>query len=217
VPDIQQLLVLAFALVPGFVAAESQAFVAFRRLTPSAEKLLLAVSYSAGIYLLSSIGAWGPQFDQAFARLYQGDMTAIYDQGLLARYLLLLGVAVGLGVISGRSLASGRLRAILAKVSGRNVAASTWVEFFRDRSSSGFWFQFRDGKRIAGTIRAASDSAGEQVIVVNRPKWVGPDGHLFSMNLQSILVQGSDCNLIGEVLKADLAIEEAENGDPSQG
>ncbi len=62
-PDLQQLLVLAFALVPGFVAAETQAFVAFRRAVPSSKKLLLAVSYSAVLYLLCiswELGGQGP-------------------------------------------------------------------------------------------------------------------------------------------------------------
>jgi len=203
-PDLQQLLVVAFALVPGFIAAETQAFVAFRRSVASTEKVLLAVSYSAALYLLSTVGSWGPQYAAAFGKLSAGDLPSVLDQALLARYLLLLVVAVGIGLLSGRSLASGWLRAFVGRLTGRNVASSTWVEFFRDRASAGFWLQLKDGRRMAGTILAASDSMGEQTMVLNRPKWVLADGSLAPMNLNAVMVQGEDCLLIGEVLGADL-------------
>ena len=57
---------------------------------------------------------------------------------------------------------------------------------------------------MAGTILAASDSMGEQTMVLNRPKWVLADGSLAPMNLNAVMVQGEDCLLIGEVLGADL-------------
>ncbi len=203
-PDLQQLLVLAFALVPGFVAAETQAFVAFRRAMPSSEKLLLAVSYSAALYLLSSLGNWGPQYTAAFSRLPTGAISSLVDQELLLRYILLLALAVVIGLLTGRSLASGTLRTAIARISGRNVASSTWVEFFRDRAAAGFWIQLKDGGRIAGAVLTASDSMGERAIVLNARKWVSAGGQLVPMNLASVMLQGEDCLLIGEVLPSDL-------------
>jgi hypothetical protein len=203
-PDLQQLLVLAFALVPGFIAAETQAFVALRRSTPSSEKALLAVAYSAMLYFATTIGQWGPQYTTAFQSLAGGDGVAIVDQALLFRYLLLLGTAIALGLLVGRSLASGLLRRLIVALSQRNVLASTWVEFFHDRSASGFWMELRDGRRIAGVVSAASDNTQEQYVVLGWPKWVAPDGALTPMRLEALLIDTRDCVLTGELLSEDL-------------
>lgn len=203
-PDLQQLIILAFALVPGFVAAETQGFVALRRTTPSSDKVLLAVAYSAGLYLLTTLGGWGPQGANSFRLLLAGDISAILNQELLVRYLVLLAIGVLLGIVVGRSLASGRLRSLIAAVSGRNVIASTWVEFFHDRPGAGFWMELRDGRRIAGIVTAASDSGAERFVVLRWPKWVAADGSVVPMKLEALLVDADECALTGEIPKSDL-------------
>jgi hypothetical protein len=198
-PDIQQLIVLAFALVPGFIAAETQAFVALRRSASNADKALLAIAYSAVLYLGASVGRWGPQYSPAVQALQRGEAFALTDQDLLARYILLLGLAVALGLVVGRSLGAGWLRRIVAEITGRNVLASTWVEYFHDRPRRRFWIELRDGRRIAGVVAAASDTSDEQYLVLGWPKWVAKNGQVVSMNLSTILVDGSDCVLTGEL------------------
>jgi hypothetical protein len=135
VPDLQQLAVLALALVPGFIAAEVQAFVALKRRLPALETTLQAIAYSAVLYLASTIAELGPQYDRSFAAVASGEGFAavLTTPSLLGRYLGLIAAAIVLGLITGRSLARGYLRRVLAFISGRNVIASTWVEFFHDQ------------------------------------------------------------------------------------
>ena len=199
-PDVQQLVVLAFALVPGFLAAETQAFVALRRSMASSDKALFAIAYSAILYLATSVGRWGPQYAPAVDALQRGQAFALTDQELLARYLLVLALAIGIGLLVGRSLSSGWLRNVIAEATGRNVLASTWVEYFHDRPSRRFWIELRDGRRIAGVVAAASDSSDEQYLVLRWPKWIAGDGRVVGMNLAAVLINSNDCVLTGEML-----------------
>lgn len=200
-PDFQQLLVIAFALVPGFLAAETQAFVALRRSVSNADKVLLAIAYSAALSLATTFGRWGPQYAPAVGALQRGEIIALSDQELLARYVLVLGLAVVLGLVVGRSLGAGWLRRIVAELSGRNVLASTWVEYFHDRPRGRFWFELRDGRRIAGVVAAASDTSEESYVVLGWPKWISRSGEVVSMNLATVLVDSKDCILTGELLE----------------
>jgi hypothetical protein len=205
VPDLGQLIVLAFGIAPGFVAAEVQSFASMRRSTPVFEKTLLAVIYSAFLYLVRSIGSWGPQFSPSFATVVStGETSALLSPELLLRYLVLLGIAALMGLVTGRSLATGNLRRWIARATGRNLAGSTWQEFFRDRHEPGVWIQLRDGRRIVGVPTGASDQLDERIITLAHPAWVAASGRVTPMNLQAILLDTSDALLVGQILKGDV-------------
>jgi hypothetical protein len=201
VPDLQQLVVLAFALVPGFIASEVQSFVALRRRPPALETTLTAIAYSAVLYLATIPFQWGPQFDSDFATVVStgGLAAALTAPTLLARYLLLVGVAVLLGIITGRSLVWGYGRTILAKLAGRNVIGSTWQEFFHDRPQLGLWLELRDGRRLIGEVTNASDSVDERVILLKWPQILDKTGKPTLMNLGHLMVDSDECVLMGTV------------------
>jgi hypothetical protein len=199
VPDLQQLAVLAFALVPGFIASEVQSFVALRRRPPALETTLMAILYSAVLYLASTVGHWGPQFDSHFAVLASGQplLAAFTAPSLLARYLGLIGAAVLLGLLTGRSLVWGYGRAVLALLTGRNVIGSTWQEFFHDRPTMGLWVELRDRRRIVGEVASASDSLGERVVSLRWPSILDTNGDPVLMNLDRLLIDTNECILMG--------------------
>lgn len=197
-PDIQQLFVLALALVPGFIATEVQSFVALRRQPPALQITLYAIAYSALLYVATAIGSWGPQFDPFFTDVTRGNaLTVLLHESILLRYLALLGLGVVVGFITGHSLARGYLRAGMASLAGRNVIGSTWQEFFHDRPGMYLWTELKDGRRIVGIVTNSSDSTDESVIVLIYPHIVAENGDPVSMNLGALLLDTRECTMIG--------------------
>lgn len=198
-PDFQQLAVLALALAPGFVAIEIQSFVALRRRPPALETTLHAIAYSALLYWLTTLGQWGPQYDPAFATLMAGGgfFTALTSQALLLRYLFLLAGGIALGLATGHSLSTGFVRSILAALTGRNVIASTWQEFFHDRPGAGLWAELPDKRRIVGQVTNASDTDDENIVVLAWPQILAADGRRVPMGLTALLLDTSECTLVG--------------------
>lgn len=200
-PDLQQLAVLAFALVPGFIASEVQSFVALRRRPPALETTLTAIAYSAALYLASWVGSWGPQFDPHFARLSADDGigVALAEPTLLLRYLALIAAAIVLGYLTGRSLAWGWARSLLAALTGRNVIGSTWQEFFHDRPRTRLWIELKDGRRVVGEVTNASDSMDERVLVLAWPSILDTAGNPVPMGLDHLLLDSAECRLMGRL------------------
>jgi len=203
-PEFQQVLVIAFGLVPGFVASEVQSFVALRRSPPAFEKTLLAVIYTAVLFAASNLGRWGPQFAPSFGDVVAGDPESLVTTEFLARYLLLILSAVVLGYVTGHSLSRGVLRRVVARLTGRDVSASAWQQFFHDRLGGAFWIHLRNGRRIVGQVISASDQAGERVIVLRWPRWVSPSGRLTPIGTPALLVNVEEAELIAELAEQDL-------------
>jgi hypothetical protein len=203
-PDLGQLVVLVFGVVPGFVAAEAQAFAGFRQSQQAFENTLLALVYSAVLYVIASVGSWGPQFSPAFTDVASGQPAALLSTDLLLRYLALVVMAFVIGVATGRSLASGRLRRLLAQATGRNITESSWQEFLRDHHDPGLWIQLRDGRRLVGVPVGASDRGDERIISMVHPKWVDESGQLTSMNLQALMLDSHDSLFVGQLRPQDV-------------
>lgn len=204
-PDFQQLTVLAFALVPGFIATEVQSFVALRRRPPALETTLYAVVYSAVLYLASTYRELGPQYDPSFATFLSGERVpaALTAPSLVLRFLLLIGAAVVLGWASGRLLSGGPVRSAIAWLTGRNVMASTWQQFFHDDTKSLVVAELRDGRKFCGETVAASDVSDEQVIVLAWPHLLSVDeAQWLQMGLDRLLLDTKDCVVIGKMPSA---------------
>ncbi len=128
-----------------------------------------------------------------------------FDQELLIRYILLLVAwQCVIGLLPGDHGVYGVLRTATARILWAQRCQQYMGGVPRDRAAAGFWIQLKDGGRIEGAVLAASDSMGERAIVLNAPKSVTPGGQLVPMNLASVMLQGEDCLLIGEVLPSDL-------------
>jgi hypothetical protein len=206
VPDVQQLVVLAFALVPGFIASEVQSFVALRRRPPALATTLIAIGYSAVLYSLATVGQWGPQYDPAFDGVASGSSAAavLTTPSLLLRYLALITAAILLGLITGRSLARGYARKMISRIAGRNVIGSTWQEFLHDRPAMGLWAELRDGRRLIGQVTNASDSTEETIVVLAWPRIVAQDNRTEPMGLDAILLDTKDCTLLGVLPSSEM-------------
>lgn len=204
VPDFNQLLILTLALVPGFVAIQVQSFVSLAKATPTFDKTLIALGYSAALYLLASLGSWGPQYSPALGRVVGGSALSLVEGDLLLRYLALLGVAATAGLIVGRSLVSGPLREVVSLLTGRNVIAVTWEQYFRDRPGKAVYVHLANGQGVAGVPVASSAGGAERTLILAYPKWVLGDGSLLSMNMAALLLDVSTSRYIGEILPTDL-------------
>lgn len=200
-PDFQQLVVLAFALVPGFIATEVQSFVALKRRPPALETTLYAIAYSAVLYLATTVWPVGPQYDPAFPAFFTGDgiVAALTSPTLVLRYLGLMAAAVFLGWVTGWLLSRGPVRAVIGALTGRNVMASTWQQFFHDDTKALVVAELPDGRRMCGEAVAASDSAGERVIVLAWPSILTSDGRQWvPMGLHRLLLDTEDCVMLGK-------------------
>lgn len=160
------LLPAALFLVPGAVASLAHRFTTAQSLS-SVTLILLAVAYSGLVYALlgTPIAAWlvTPEFPE---QLFTADPRSLANPAVASRLLVVSAAAGGLAIALARLSMSRRVQSALARLTGRNLYSTVWVETFRNASRQ--WVRLgSDRLEILGWLESASDSADERSLLLS--------------------------------------------------
>jgi hypothetical protein len=156
----------ALFLIPGAFAAVAHRFASAQRLS-SGTQLLLAIGYSGltYIWLASPLGD-ALRTAQFPAALFGPNLAPLAQPEIAIRLFAASVVATAAGLLVGRITMSRRAHALVARVTGRNLYSSIWIETFRDAPRQ--WIRLKtDGLEFVGWLESASDDPQERALLIS--------------------------------------------------
>jgi hypothetical protein len=117
------------------------------------------------MWLASPLGGMlrTPQFP---AVLFGPDLTPLAQPEISTRLFVASVVATTTGLVFGRITASRRAHTVAARLTGRNLYSSIWIETFRHAPRQ--WIRLRsDDLEIVGWLESASDDPEERALLIS--------------------------------------------------